>query len=340
MYMKIQFTKNSFLMLLLFLLANLQIGTLTAQPYQSIFGSEKTVFQTFTPITCYDPTANLLGCGMTYDFTTTPDDTISFNDKIYQKMILGYRNQNREAYGYIREDTLTGRIFRYYDDLNEEFLWCDMSLDVGDTFYFPKIIDDYNPTTWKYRYDLDGFHSVVQHTDTIDGKKVIYLQGASLIGGSHSKFYNNDFPFQNLNITLKFIEGIGTIFGVLGYLNGLSIFERYLGVLLCVREDETLTYMTHEQLGCWQAMAKVSENEKEKMKVYPNPSIEALYIELPDNISTGNLIITNSIGVIVYQKDIEFTHSVNINVAHLQPGFYTISYLTNEGRLISKFVKN
>ena len=34
------------------------------------------------------------------------------------------------------EDTNTGRLYRYFPNLNKEFLTCDMSLNVGDTFNY------------------------------------------------------------------------------------------------------------------------------------------------------------------------------------------------------------
>ena len=62
----------------------------------------------------------------------------------------GYNTVTDEVY--FREDTVLGRLYRYYFRLDTEVLFCDMSLRQGDTFWlpFPRV-----PITWDYYLAMD-----------------------------------------------------------------------------------------------------------------------------------------------------------------------------------------
>ena len=295
-----------------------------AQPYQSIFGKEKTEFGIFKSITCYDPDPHQLGCGLTFPFETTPNDTVVMNDLIYQ-ILTPYISSE---YEYIREDTLTGKIYRYIPYLEKEFLICDMALNVGDVFQLP-VYDIFGEHPWDWYYDEQGCDIIVKQVDIIDGRKVIEFFEIS------SHFYS---ILSAKGVFLKFIEGVGPIYGPLGYLGGYYGQETYLGVLLCTYKDDTLFFMTSELLGCLQWGLKVDEMETAKIKIYPNPTNDFIHIEVDDTKRGGKLFILNSVGMIVWQEKIE-NNPLELNTSKLATGFYSVLYETDKERIISKFIK-
>ena len=308
-----------------------------AQPYQSIFGKEKTKFSIATPITVYKDNPNLLGPVWTSGFETTAKDTVTIHGLLYE-IFNSYIDPNTgaiEGYGYVREDTMTGKIYRYIPDLEEEFLICDMTLSAGDTFQLP-IFFDYDPS-WNYFYREQGYNAVVKQIDTIGGRKIIEFY--DIPSETYSFFYNDDpLHYRELNIYLKFIEGIGPIYGPLGYLNGYTGQEYTLGAVLCVHRDDTLFYMTSELLGCGQYYVKIDKFESSVIRIYPNPVNDLVSIEIGDNKTGGKLFILNSMGMVVYQESVN-RNVVTLNVSHLLAGFYAVFYETEKERIVSKFIK-
>ena len=262
---------------------------------------------------------------------TTSEDTLSINGILYQ-----YFNPNYGGYGegYVREDTMTGRIYRYMPNSEEEFLICDMTLNVGDTFKLP-VFGYYH---W---YSEEGCDIIVKQIDTIAGRKIIEFYNIS--NPSYSHFYpdENGWPhgveayYRSKNIYLKFIEGVGPIYGPLGYVNSL---EPYLGVVLCVQRDDSLYYMTSELLGCFQFGVKINEFESQIINIYPNPTNDFIRIEISDEKTGGKLFIMNSIGMVVYQENLQ-KNPIKLNISHLPAGFYSILYETSKERSVSKFIK-
>jgi len=291
-----------------------------AQPYQSIFGKEKTEFYIFTWITCFAPDPGHLGCGNTHLFTTTSKDTISINGLLYQGFNPHPYWESFEAF--VREDTMTGRIYRYIPELEKELLICDMNLNVGDTFQLY--------IEW---FEYAMYDILVKKIDTIEGRKVIEFND---ISGLHSLYGEEN---KKYNIDLRFMEGIGPIYGPFGYLGEhYSSLEFGLGVVLCVHRDDTLYYMTSELLGCMQFGDKINEFESQVINIYPNPANDFIRIEINDDKIGGKLFLLNSIGMVVYQGNVE-NNLLELNVSHLSAGFYSVLYETSRERSVSKFIK-
>jgi len=312
-------------LLLIFLL--MYVGSF-AQPFQSIFGKEKTVFKIYKSITCYDPDPGLLGCGYTFGFETTPSDTVSMNGFLYQILTSDY---TADQYEYLREDTLTGKIYRYIPDVEEEFLTCDMTLNVGDTFQLP-IFDPFDEyPIWNYAGK--GTNIIVKQIDTVDGRKIITFYNKLGL-----YLYDGYEYYIERNIFLKFIEGVGPIYSPLGFLGGNYGFEPHLGVVLCIHRDDTLYYMTSELLGCYQYGSKVDEIESSVIKIYPNPATDIIHFEIDNNRMGGKLVILNGIGMVIFQEKIE-TNPLEFNVSTLPAGVYSVLYETSKERIVSKFIK-
>ena len=307
------------------------ITTLHAQTsYQSFFGDSTTTYHVFTSLTCYTTDSRLLGCGGTDRFKISKQDTIMVHDTVYFK----------PDDLYIREDTTFGRIYRYFPDLKKEFLTCDMSLNVGDTFQLPVFSDDY---FYDYFYDEAGFKLVVDSIVYINGKKVIYFpfinvydELSHLIYFSHY-FSGNYYNYNKYNIIPAFIEGVGPTFSP--FVFAYRSMERDMSVLLCVDKNDTLSFMLNEELGCYQSAAKIAEIGNATIQILPNPANDCITLtfENMDNVM-GEIIIIDMIGNVVYRNSI-VNNSTQVNVSSFSQGVYTVVFTNRKGKIMSKFIK-
>jgi Secretion system C-terminal sorting domain len=83
-----------------------------------------------------------------------------------------------------------------------------------------------------------------------------------------------------------------------------------------------------------------NEVEVQKLKGYPNPCREKLDYDFPDKI-TGEVIVLNPIGQIVYQEKIKQTDKYALDVRGWSTGMYFLHIHDLEGRrYVSMFVKS
>ncbi|MBO4282892.1 MAG: hypothetical protein J5873_06855, partial [Bacteroidales bacterium] len=230
--------------------------------YQSFFGKNKTEFHMVFPVTCHtppktEPTAEKpisMGCCNTSWWVFRPEKTKEFHGVRYMEE-CGYNTVTDEVY--FREDTVLGRLYRYYFRLDTEVLFCDMSLRQGDTFWlpFPRV-----PITWDYYLAMDYLYGEMGKPMVVD--TVFYLNGRKHIRFAYlnakSLFCKRSGGISGIaecyHVPLAFIEGIGPTYGV-GNMN------KSLPILLCVHKDDTLAFMMNEATGCWLTEAAVPESE-------------------------------------------------------------------------------
>jgi hypothetical protein len=312
-------TRNLILSAMLFLCCVQFFG----QSYQSFFGAHTTKYHIFTPLTCYvskidSIDTDLLGCGGTFDYLITKGDTVMIGDTVYYNVGA-----------YIREDTIKGQLFRYIKELNREFLVCDMSLNIGDTFRLPKYVED-DWGYYQYYYREEGEEIVVDSVAYINGKKVIYFSGIKDsphydITGWHRHYY-----------FLTFIEGIGPTYGPFGY---IYTSERYLSVLLCVEKDDTLTHITSPLLGCYQSAASIENLKTNPILLFPNPASDKIQLELNGKeFVNGTILIIDPIGQVVYSNVLTSMQAI-IPITHLSSGIYVLQYNFNNQTFQTKFSK-
>lgn len=297
--------------------------------YQSFFGDSSTTYHVFTSMTCYTHDQGILGCGDTYKHSITYQDTAIFNDTVYYR-VLEYRNSCHSMY--IREDTNTGRLYRYFPNLNKEFLTCDMSLNVGDTFQLP-VYSDYFRFP-EYFYWEEGAKLVVDSIVYINNKKIIYFPYIrNTVYGS--AYY--DGSFEKFGIRPLFIEGIGPTYSPFG--QALPYSDEDLNVMLCVDKNDTLAFMLNEQLGCFQFAVNIKEIENAKIHIFPNPTNDYINLSI-DNLPdiSGEILILDIIGHVVYRKTID-DNTTKVNVAPFAQGVYTLVFSSKKGKLVSKFTK-
>jgi hypothetical protein len=321
---------TNFLKLLLAAIAFCSAVPAMAQSYQSYFGDSITVYHIFVPTVWYDPSPDpgQLGCGTTEQFCFTQKDTVCINDTIYYVDTIGHLP-------YLREDTLTGRLYYRYPN-NPERLICDMSLTPGDTFTLP-VGDHY----YIGHYMEEGAVMTADSISYLNGRKVIHFSPLQMLLG-YSTFYpyikyGGTVHESRYNLKIIFVEGIGPTYGVVGFIPSI---ENYLGVMLCVCKNDTLAYMTSPQLGCWQVAGSIKEPEANKMTLYPNPATTELHIELLSEADAGgSLWIMDAGGQVVYRKA-AMSVCETIPVSHLSSGLYVVQYQIKNRKFQSKFIKN
>jgi len=169
-------------------------------------------------------------------------DTISIDEALYVKVKSRFPDKT-DLHGYMREDTVSRKVYyrSIYDD--ESTLLYDFSLEEGDTVQL---------------YGDPGQKYTVLQVDSIE-----------LLNGDFRKRWVFSLQFYHTNAV--WIEGIGNTTIYLlnpGDLDGSTIET----VTLCCYENEELVYMNDTFDTCYLDWVNVSETDIETIKVYPNPT--------------------------------------------------------------------
>lgn len=312
---------NFFLVGLLFL-----IGYAQAQ-YESFFGQQTWSYNEVHPLICYtdDYDPNILSgiCCWTQTFSFNKDNRVNINDTIYYKSSDWYFNM------LLREDTVNGRLYGRYelDGYDNEYLICDLSLSVGDTFILRSNLMYGHVLCWfsyaesKMRVDSITYPS---------GRKVIHLTDLTTSHLSLISSYLN----HVYNISLRFMEGVGPMYGIRPQ-NGNE--QSGGGVLLCLNKDDEVYYMTHEDLGCYQnGGASVDNYPLSYLEIYPNPVDQYITLNFTsENEVFGTVIIRDMIGRVCKQVDISAKTSV-ISISDLAKGVYILTFMDEKNRKLTK----
>jgi hypothetical protein len=162
---------------------------INAQPYQSIFYKDTTRWTSFECVID----------GFEY-FTSSVYDDTTINDVKYKIIHLGLicaPNFN-EIIGFLREDTITGRVWYKpnFDEDKDEFLIMDLGLEKGDSFEFTT--DTYYQSIEKITVDTVFYENelkVIQFK-TDDYSCVQEIHFIESIGLSNGFSYPNHDPFD------------------------------------------------------------------------------------------------------------------------------------------------
>ena len=306
------------------------------ETYLPFFADLPKTYNITHAMTCYSPDYNpsLLGlCCETFDYTLDSNNRENINNKEYFIFDPGYYGTFEPIY--LREDLQTGVIYRYYSNLDTEAVWCDMRLSVGDTFFFPHP-ENYNSIAqnnwWEYSYVSDDYMIVdTVFYDNFGRKNIHFSKNQILV-------YPYEYYDYGGRIQTCFIEGIGPTYGPAGFINH---GESLLGALLCVHQSEdSLIYMMHPDLGCYQDVVGIEEHLEDALLLYPNPATHNLHLHFDgEQIRNGRCIISNVSGIVV--KTVRcHENDWDINVSDLTPGLYFLRYEDAKGYTVKKFVKN
>lgn len=227
------------------------------------------------------------------------DTTI--DEKLYRP-VFEYTLPNIRKVGYLREDTLLGKIWFLVPDSGEKLIM-DLSLNKGDTFYI-------NDTHW----------CLADTVFSIDGNKNIV--------------FNEPINFGD---TLKFIESIGPN----NLFNFLEYYPFWLenAILLCAYKDNGLVYINQNHQNCFLVWTSLPEiNDFNEFIIYPNPCSGKVTIKInnPDKCSIIRFISCDG-KVVIQTKMIQ--QSNEIDLSGLNTGFYFIHFKYEDANYFRSVIK-
>ena len=244
----------------------------------------------------------------------------------------------------LREDTVLGRLYRYFPELDTEVVLCDMSLQQGDTFWIPRIrIPSENFPD--YYYNEANKPIIVDTVFYVDGVKHIIFQYIKYsYWGYNSIFYDErEGVCKEHDIPLSFIEGIGPSYG-LGYIMNINYFfqpKKCLPLMLCLHKDDSLAFMLHEPTGCElnvDPKPQIKEAKRTTLTLQPNPAQDYILLRNEDASDLGGeIIITDAIGRVLRHCTMEEAE-MRINTSRYSSGTYFVRYRSQNGVQILKFV--
>jgi hypothetical protein len=238
----------------------------------------------------------------------------------------------------LREDTVFGRLYRYYPELDTEVVLCDMSLQQGDTFRIPliRIPSEKFPD---YSYNEEGIPIIVDTILYINEIKHIVFH---YMWNIRSMFYNTEGICKYYKIPFCFIEGIGPSYG-LGYIMDLELYKPCLPLMLCLHKDDTIAFIQHEATGCKlnnpYTPIQVKEPKRATLTLQPNPAQDYILLRNEDASDLGGeIIITDAIGRVLRHCTMEEAE-MRINTSRYSSGTYFVRYRSKNGVQTLKFVK-
>lgn len=232
---------------------------------------------------------------------------------------------NDNQYGpriFLKEDTLTGRLYARYPDKDKDFLLCDLSLSVGDTFFC------------EVTNNMDKIPMIVDSITYENSRKIIHL---TVLLDYYYFFYacfGENPELLDYNVSLRFMEGIGPIYGIRLPNTVINEFD----ALLCVHKNDTLYYKTHEDLGCFQEHSgwNIPIHSQHMINVYPNPTHLFLTLEiLSEDMGDGFVVIRDLMGHECFQMNIYDRVSV-LPLASLSSGMYLLTFTNRRGNTFTK----
>jgi hypothetical protein len=214
---------------LIFLITTLSSCLLYAQPYESIFGKDSTRWSYYTDYGGADFLATI--------FFFISSDTI-IETKNYK--ILNYKYEmflDSARFGYLREDTVVGKVWFLPINTGKEILYMDMALNVGDTFVF-KI------PSGNCKLDIVQTVSVVNEMKIIEFLHCSFIEGT----GSTNGFFNFTEEGCGYSELLCAHKDGNQIYGTLGecYRERLDAIESYKLNYMKVFPNPTQSNLTIE----------------------------------------------------------------------------------------------
>ena len=259
-------------------------GFMQAQEYESYFGADSTRLNVLQYCIDWVTTGYM-------EINTA--DTVHINGHDYLHATpRRFFFENVDLY--FREETSTGRLYRYFPIIDEEeVLLCDMTLTVGDTFYHI----DY----WGMAHP-----SVVESVSFENGRKVIRFA----------------LPYLPWHDALTFREGIFPNNFPIGYLDYYDCENN----LLCEYKDGEQVFENPEYNICYIDETSVQEQDLQHVSLYPNPAKETMLIE---GAKVAEVQVYNALGQLV--KTIQGSNE--IPVTDLPEGVYLLRITDTDGKV-------
>jgi hypothetical protein len=264
--------------------------------------------------------------GWIYDRFYLDGDTI-MEGRLYNKVYNFINWNQRNFVGGIRQDTATKRVYAklnnwmypiyppsiiLFQDTGDVLLY-DFSLAIGDSIKIPSVFSYYQ---YMYVINIDSIE--------VQGSYRRYLVLNSLLH-----------PWVNS----YWIEGIGS-------LNGLfwPRFDQEFGIcnLECMTQDSVQLYVWDGVTYCpYYANSIRKNNLRSKVKVYPNPILNYLNVDLSDyEIRNAKYIIFDFIGKVIISKRKFLNTNPQLDLTSLLDGIYIIQIEIENQFYNYKFIKS
>ena len=265
-------------------------GFMQAQEYESYFGADSTRLNVLQYCIDWVTTGYM-------EINTA--DTVHVNGHDYLHATpRGFFFENAELY--FREETASGRLYRYcpvFDE--EEVLLCDMTLTVGDTF--------------EYTDEWETHQAVVESVSFENGRKVIRF----------APIY--DYYYHDV---LTFREGIFPNNFPIGYLDYYDCENN----LLCEYKDGEQVFENPEYSTCYIDETSVLEHDLQHVSLYPNPAKGEVLIECIEPIEVK---VYNALGQLVKESKENV-----IDLSAQEAGTYILKVITPSGVVSKQIIKN
>lgn len=296
--------KKLLIKILFFLILILLINdNLFSQPYQSIFGSTSASWKIV---------ASNIDI-MTTDSVRIEGDTV-FNSLNYKKIICDYPTCCGSLTGFLREDTIEGKVWYYSLSDTTERLIMNLSLTINDSIYFQLWPD----TGW---IKVDSVYYIL-------GKKYVQLNTTV-----------NPYGWGGWGEKLLYIEGIGTNRGI-QYLAANTFNDS--PYLLCSYKDSLLVYSNTNLNfnGCYLLNPDVIENFNYESYpvIFPNPISEKGTLKFNNSNNSQFIIIIFDLSGNKISQFNSNTSIITINGEYFKQGIYFYK-LYNVSNSISFFGK-
>lgn len=276
-------------------------------------GNEWNYLKIMIPTCSYD-----VNCSGTYyevDRYKIGGDTV-LNAKTYKTLLLSVENLSGKSDFYpvqfLREDINTKKVYllyNYYDQFYEILLY-DFTLQKDSSF---KLVRPYSyfENHIKYTFMDTYYQTKVLETDSMmcyNGSKRLRIKFNDVT----SLFFTDKYITENFS----WIEGIGSLQDLTEYRYSSS------QILLCFKQDSTLTYLNSAGLDCeYKIIDKISNPVIDKFIVTVSLSEKGtIFINsINKDVLIDELIINNLQGTVVINKQ-PLTSSYVVN--NLIPGMY------------------
>jgi len=259
---------------------------------------------------------HLTSCSSTCinDVYYTNGDT-TYNGYQY-KILNGYHYISRTFW--LREDVSEKHIFLSYDNGKSriEVLLYDFSLQIGDTILLSNPITPFPSNGGFYKLD-----SIVSH-NLLDNK-------------SHKFFYLSPTDSNQSSDELPvWIEGIGGLTLINGP-GGTPDINR-VGKISCYFNDGFLSYSQLDSLDrCTvKYVTGLKEIQRHSNSIYP--TIFESILRLEDVSEVSEVVIYSLRGEEVYRRKLNHQSYENLELSHLEKGFYVIRLYDNNLPVVSK----
>src|SRR6056297_326257 len=222
-----------------------------------------------------------------------------------------------ETAGFIREEGQ--KVFYRKKDADTERLMYDFGCSVGDTLGINFACD---PDT-KFKVD-----SIINHPVMGESRKHFYLSYLSNDGSA--------FGFD------CWIDGIGSIFGILNAGKGGCIIGFYENLLCCFKDGKKI-YSAPGCDDCFYYTPYVNSSYEHSGKnqspiLYPNPASDYIYIQTESEGNGSDMEVLSLDGSILISKRIH-ANQEKLDINTLHSGIYIVRLKDPKGTVNSKFIK-